>query len=173
MSTQRTYDLNGVDLHRVGRVAESYRRDPESGRKSFDARVEWVGGFRTKARLCDHDPLAGDEPEELAGSATGPAPEEMLLGAVGQCLIVGLASSAAARGIRIESLAVEVQGKANLTAAYGIEEGNPGFDSVEVEVKLDADADRDELEALVDHAVKLAPIPNTVSRPVPVETRLA
>jgi uncharacterized OsmC-like protein len=96
----------------------------------------------------------------------------MLLGAVGQCLIVGLAGSAAARGIRIDSLAVEVEGSVNLTAAYGIQEGYPGFDRIEVRVHLDADADRAELEELLDHAVRLAPIPDTVSRPVRVETRL-
>jgi uncharacterized OsmC-like protein len=173
MSTQRTEGLNGVDLDKVGHIAEGYRRNPESGRKRFDARVEWLEGYRTEARLGPHDAVPGDEPEELAGSATGPAPEEMLLGAVGQCLIVGLAGSAAARGIRIESLAVDVEGKANLTAAFGLEEGNPGFDSIDVRVHLDADADRETLEELVDHALRLAPIPNTVSRPVEVKTRLA
>jgi uncharacterized OsmC-like protein len=97
----------------------------------------------------------------------------MLLGAVGQCLIVGLAGSAAARGMRIERLAVEVEGSVNLTAAYGVQEGNPGFDRIDVRVHLDADADRAELEELLDHALRLAPIPNTVSRPVQVDTRLA
>jgi uncharacterized OsmC-like protein len=97
----------------------------------------------------------------------------MLLTAVGQCLIVGLVGSAAARGIEIDDLYVEVEGIVNLTAAYGLEEGSPGFRSVEIAVHLGSAAPRDELERLVQHALELAPIPNTVQRPVPVTARLA
>jgi uncharacterized OsmC-like protein len=173
MSAERTENLNGVDTKAVARIADGYRADPSSGRKRFDARVEWLGGYRTQARLGPYRGVAGDEPEELAGSATGPSPEEMLLGAVGQCLIVGLAGSASARGIRLDRLAVEVEGRANLAAAYAVDQGNPGFDAIEVRVHIDADADRERLEDLVQHALKLAPIPDTVSRPVPVEAILA
>jgi uncharacterized OsmC-like protein len=173
MSTEQTEHLNGVDLRRVAGIAAGYKRDPESGRKDFGARVEWIDGYRTEARLGHYEAFPGDEPKELAGSATGPTPEEMLLGAVGQCLIVGLAGSASARGIRIDSLSVEVEGTVNLTAAYGVQEGNPGFDGIKIRVNLDADADRDQLEQLLDDAVRLAPIPNTVARPVEVVTRLA
>ena len=166
-------NLNGVDLKAVGRIADGYRADPSAGRKRFDARVEWLGGYRTQARLGPYEGVRGDEPEDLAGSASGPAPEEMLLGAVGQCLIVGLAGSASARGIALDELAVEVEGRANLTAAYAVEDGHPGFDAIDVRVHIEADADRERLEELVQHALKLAPIPDTVSRPVPVDVTLA
>jgi uncharacterized OsmC-like protein len=172
MSVRHTEHLNGVDLDAVARIAEGYRGDPQSGRKHYDARVEWRGGYRTEARLGPHR-APGDEPEELAGSATGPSPEEMLLGAVGQCLIVGLAGAASARRVHLDELAVEVEGRANLTAAYAVEQGNPGFDAIDVRVHVEADADRATLDELVQHALRLAPIPDTVSRPVPVRATLA
>jgi uncharacterized OsmC-like protein len=97
----------------------------------------------------------------------------MLLGAVAQCLIVGVAGSASARGIRIRRLSVDAEGIVNLTAAYGVEEGNPGFQRIELTVHLDADADRKSLQVIVDGALASAPIPNTVARPVPVTASLA
>lgn len=166
-------NLNDVDVQAVERIVEQYRRDPESGRRDFGARVRWLGGYRTESELGAHGPVRGDEPADLAGTETGPTPEEMLLGAVGQCLAVGYAGAAASRGIRIDSLVIEVRGKVNLPAAYGVAEGNPGFDRIEVDVHLESDASREQLEALHEQVVARAPIPNTVARPVEVDAKLA
>jgi uncharacterized OsmC-like protein len=165
--------LNDVDLERVERITEQYRRDPESGRTPFGARVRWLGGYRTESQLGEHQPVRGDEPEDLAGTETGPTPEEMLLGAVGQCLAVGYAGTASSRGIKIQSLEIDVRGKVNLPAAYGVEEGNPGFDEIEVDVRLESDASEDELASMHETVVARAPIPNTVSRPVKVDAKLS
>lgn len=164
---------NGVDLDAVQAIVDGYRADPESGRRPFSATVRWLGGYRTEADLAGAVVVCGDEPTELAGTGTGPSPEDMLLAAVGQCLVVGLAGSAAARGIEIDGLEVEVSGVVNLTAAYGVEPGSPGFQAVEIVVRLESGTERAELEELVQHALALAPIPNTVQRPVPVTARLA
>lgn len=43
---------------------------------------------------------------------------------------------------------------------------------IEIAVRIDSPATRAELEELVARALELAPIPNTVSRPVPVLARL-
>lgn len=167
------HERNGVDLEAVQAIVDRYREDPAAGNRSFSASVRWLGGYRTEAALAGTTLVRGDEPTELAGSGTGPSPEDMLLTAVGQCLIVGLAGSAAARGIEIESLRVDVGGVVNLTAAFGLDEGSPGFREIEIVVHLEGATARDELEELVEHALALAPIPNTVQRPVPVVARLA
>jgi uncharacterized OsmC-like protein len=174
--TKSDSQLNGVDLGAVREITERFRADPPAGQTTFGAQVAWLGGFRTQAALGPVEGVRGDEPESLAGSGTGPAPEEVLLSAVGQCLIVGIAGSASARGIRIDGLTVRSEGVVNLSAAYGVddrESSHAGFDEIHVTVELDADADRDELEALVQKAVSQAPIPNTVARAVPVITNLA
>jgi uncharacterized OsmC-like protein len=165
--------LNGVDLTAVAEITERYRRDPAAGHTRFEASVDWVGGYRTDARLGKFGNVRGDEPAALAGSGTGPTPEEMLLGAAAQCLIVGIAGSASARKIEIQRLRVAAHGTVNLSAAYGVEDGSPGFERVELIVDLEAHADREELSSLVDQALATAPIPNTVARPVPVSARLA
>jgi uncharacterized OsmC-like protein len=164
-------NLNGIDLAAVGAVTERLRRTPGVAPR-FAASVRWLGGYRTEARVGPEEALAGDEPVALAGTNTGPSPEDLLLGAVGQCLIVGLAGLAAKRGVAIRSLSVDVDGDVNLPAAYGIADGHPGFQAIRIAVQLDADANRLELEALVDHALAHAPIPSTVSNPVPVTATL-
>jgi len=164
---------NGVDLAAVQAVVDGYRADPDSGRRGFTSTVRWLGGYRTESELAGPVVVRGDEPTELAGTGTGPSPEDMLLTAVGQCLVVGLAGSASARGIEIDSLEVEVGGVVNLSAAYGVEPGSPGFSGIDILVRLDSSAERAELEELIGHALALAPIPNTVQRPVPVTARLA
>lgn len=164
---------NGVDLAAVQDFVDRYRADPDAGRHGFSANVRWLGGYRTETALAGATLVHGDEPTELAGTGTGPSPEDMLLTAVGQCLIVGLAGSASARGVVIESLEVEVSGVVNLTAAYGVEAGSPGFQAIDIAVRLESDAPRAELEDLLARALELAPIPNTVQRPVPVAARLA
>jgi uncharacterized OsmC-like protein len=164
--------LNGIDLTHVRRLADRFREEPAGGRTPFAATVNWLGGYRTDVRLGEHAPLRGDEPCDLAGTGTGPAPEELLLGAVGQCLAVGWAGTAAAHGVTIRSLEIEVAGAVDLASAYGVADGNPGFDRLEVRVRIDADATRETLEALHEQVVAQAPIPNTISRPVPVDARL-
>ena len=165
--------VNGIDLQLVERITDGYRADPGSGRTPFSARVRWLGGYKTESQLGHHAPVRGDEPAELAGTDTGPNPEQMLLGAVGQCLAVGYAGSAAARGLTIQSLEIEVEGQVNLDAAYGVREGNPGFDRIAVKVHLESDAPPEELEAMHEQVVARAPIPNTVARPVEFDAQLA
>jgi uncharacterized OsmC-like protein len=170
MST--TTSINGIDPAAM-RAASDRLRARRDEPVRFAAGVRWLGGYRTEAHVGPEPALAGDEPAELAGTNTGPSPEDLLLGAVGQCLIVGLAGAASARGVKIERLSVDVEGDVNLPAAYGLADGHPGFQAIRVTVHLDADADRLELDALVDHALSRAPIPATVAHPVPVTARLA
>jgi uncharacterized OsmC-like protein len=165
--------LNGVNLDAVSAVVDRFRADPDAGHQPFVANVRWLGGFQTESHLGGVALMHGDEPVELAGGGSGPSPEDMLLSAVGQCLIVGIAGTASARRISIESLEVVVKGTVNLTAAYGVEAGNPGFQSISVAVHLASTTPREVLEELVRHALELAPIPNTIRHPVPVDVRLA
>ncbi len=167
-----TTSINGIDPAAVGAVTRRLR-EARSEPVRFSAGVRWLGGYRTEAHVGPNAALAGDEPAELAGTGTGPSPEDLLLGAVGQCLIVGLAGAASARGLEIRALSVDVEGDVNLPAAYGIADGHPGFQAIRIAVHLDADADRLELDALVDFALSRAPIPSTVSHPVPVTAALA
>lgn len=121
--------LNDVDLVAVAGITERYRQTPDFGHTYFAAIVDWLGGYRTEVRRGAFETVRGDEPEELAGSGTGPAPEEMLLGAVAQCLIVGIAGTASARGIGIRHLSVDAGGKRQPVSGLRHREGQPWLSS--------------------------------------------
>jgi uncharacterized OsmC-like protein len=165
--------LNGVDPAAVDAVVLRFRARPADADVGFGATVDWEGGYRTRASAGSFGPLAGDEPTDLAGTGTGPAPEELLLAAVGQCLVVGIVGAASARGLPIEHLSVTARGRVDLAVAYGLADGHAGFSGIDVQVDLRADLPRADLDALVQQALARAPIPNTVANPVPVQARLA
>jgi uncharacterized OsmC-like protein len=171
--TSTSQHVNGVDMPAVAAIAEGYRRAPDTGDTRFEAKVSWLGGYRTETHFDGSVTVRGDEPEALAGTGTGPSPEAMLLAAASQCLIVGIAGVASARGIELRSLRVEAAGAVDLAAAYGVHPGNPGFAHIELSVHVDADATREQLQSVVDDALATAPIPNTIARPVPVTARVA
>jgi uncharacterized OsmC-like protein len=173
MSDAGTPALNGVDKAAVAAVVQRFRAEPSAADVGFAASVEWVEGFRSRSVAGGFGPLAGDEPVDLAGDGTAPAPEDLLLAAVGQCLVVGIVSAASARGVAVSGLRVDVRGRVDLSVAYGLAEGHPGFTAIDVDVALDADLPAAERDELVRGALARAPIPNTVSHPVPVRVVVA
>ncbi|MDO8208826.1 OsmC family protein [Conexibacter sp. CPCC 206217] len=161
--------LNGVDLVGSRAIAARFAAAPDSGRVPFGARVHWQGGYRTEVRFDEHDAIAADEPVALAGGGSGPSPEELLLGAIGHCIAVGWAGSAAAHGVELTSLTVAAHGRVNLPAAYGVADGHPGFEAIDVEVAVEAPGAPSELlDRIHARVVAQAPIPNTVAAPTPV-----
>ena len=161
-----------IDLDVLARATERFRADPQN-KPRFDARVEWQGGYRTTSRLGAFAGPNGDEPVDYAGSGTGPAPEELLLAAAAQCLLVGIAGATAVRRIAVKNLVVRASGRVNLPAAFGVTEGHPGFETVELTVEIDAEAELGLLESLVQAALARAPVPASLARPVSVTARLA
>ena len=75
----------------------------------------------------DHAPILTDEPKLLAGADTAPNPVELVLAAVGSCLAVGYTAAAAAQGIVLRSLEIEVEGDLDLQVFLGITEGHAGY----------------------------------------------
>ena len=160
--------VNGVRTASLAAVVSRFRQDPSSADTPFAVSVDWLEGYRTEATLGLHGPLAGDEPLELAGEGSAPAPEELLLAAAAQCLVVGIVGTASARAIAVHSLHVRARGTVDLAVAYGLADGHAGFSSVTLEVDLDAHADREVTESIVAEALDRAPIPSSLAHPIPV-----
>ena len=170
--TAPTAALNGVDLAAVGRLAEQMLADPRAGETSWTARTKWTGAFTSSSHAREHGPILSDEPELLAGGDTAPNPVEYVLAALGSCLAVGYAASAAARGIELHSLEIELSGKIDLRAFLGVAEGNAGYEHIELTTRVDSDANDAQLQELHEHVVRTSPVGNTIERPVELRTRL-
>jgi uncharacterized OsmC-like protein len=123
--------------------------------------------------VTDGQEVTGDEPERYGGSGVGITPEDMLLTAVGHCLAATYIGGLSAAGIAVKSLQIDVSGRVNFRAAYGLEAANPGFEGIRVEVDIQADSSPDKVKEVLDRLLKTAPIPDTIIRPLPLDVEIS
>src|SRR5690606_15846084 len=148
MTTTASTGLNKVDIESVAALTAACRQDSTNAATKWRAEVTWTGGFRSESRIREFGPIPSDEPPGLGGTDQAPNPVEQLLAALGNCLAVGVAANATARGIQIDKLSIEVEGDLDLTTFLGIRPGHAGFDTITASVRLDADADPEAIEDL-------------------------
>jgi uncharacterized OsmC-like protein len=164
--------LNGVDLAAVGELAQQLAEDPSAERSVWTARTTWTGAFTSASHAREHGPIVSDEPELLAGGNSAANPVEYVLAALGSCLAVGYAASAAARGIELRTLEIDLSGTIDLRVFLGLEEGHAGYDRIEATARVDSDAGDEELQALHEHVIRTSPVGNTIERPVALDARI-
>ena len=131
--------------------------------------------FRSLNYARDLEPFVIDEPPVLLGDNTAPNPSEIVLGAFGSCLAVGLQANAAARGIALTKLEISLEGDINITSTWGTGElAKPqiGFTDVRVKVAIEGDAPQDVLEEMVIHANEWSPVSATLRNPMPVSVEM-
>lgn len=102
----------------------------------------------------------------------GITPQDLLLTAVGHCLAATYIGGLSVARINVESLRLHVSGRVNFRAAFAIEPGNPGFEDITVVVEIQTDAPLDKVTALLKKLQQIAPIPDTIMRPVPVNIEI-
>jgi uncharacterized OsmC-like protein len=167
--------INGVRFGKLVSLIDELRGDPSKAEplNQWNARVKWLGGFRNEV-YAEGQAIRSDEPERLAGTASGLNPAQLQLAAVGTCLSVGYAANATARGIKIDDLEIEVEGKIdNILTFLGLsEKGHPGFQDVRVKVYLKCDAPPEVVKDLHDYTVRTSPFCNTLARQVNLTTEV-
>ena len=165
--------LNGLDLGGLQTIVAGWQSDPAKRQTVWRTHVEWQDGFGNTFQSRSHAPVRVDEPTSLGGTDSAANPAEVLLGALGTCLSIGYALNAAARGIELQHLALDLEGDIDLGVFGGlVEDGNAGYSDIRVRVQVQSDAPREALEALHEHVVRTSPILNTVARPVNVTSEV-
>jgi uncharacterized OsmC-like protein len=173
MSATQEDTLNGLHPEALEAVVESLK-DP-GNLKEFSGpwrtRVVWDGGFRAKAHMRTHT-IAFDEPSGLDTQDTAASAHEMLLSAVGACMMVGFVLNATRQGVRVDNLEIAVEGNFdNILKWAGLDDaGNPGYGGIKVKCYASADADPETLAAIWKLAVDGSPVTQSVTRATPVET---
>jgi uncharacterized OsmC-like protein len=134
------------------------------------------GRFRHLNFIRNFSAYVVDEPPGLLGEDTAPNPSEVSLAALGSCLAVGIHANAVARGITVFKLEIELEGDLNVSCVWGtgnLSDKPAGFTEVRAKVTFEADRPREELDALVAHAVAWSPIANTFTRAISLNVNLA
>ena len=172
MTTEKTL-LNGVDIEAVGALVGAIQEEPSKADTVWKAEVSWNGGFASEARIREFAPVPSDEPPGLGGTDTAPNPVEQLLGALGNCLVVGYAANATTAGIELTDLRIELEGDLDLTTFLGLGDGHAGYDSIRVKVHLNSDADSAAIDELHRTVIGSSPVGHRLLRPIPVDIELA
>lgn len=167
-----TSTLNDVNIEAVGGLIAAVQADPAKADTQWRAVVTWLGGFRTEAKVRSFDPIASDEPAGLGGTDTAPNPVEQVLAALGNCLAVGYAANATARGIQLDALRIDISGPVDLHTFLGLREGHAGFGDITAKVSLASPADPADIAALHEHVLSTSPVGHTLRAAVPVAVEL-
>ncbi len=174
--------LNGLDLQAMAQTVDALKRDPGLAQFQFRARNQWIGGGENRSTIKDffaagaedasrREPFVftNGEPPVLLGNNEGANPVEFLLHALAGCVTTTTVLHAAARGIKIKSLATELVGDIDLQGLLGLDDSvPPGYREIRIKMDIEADCSDAELDDLLRFAQAHSPVCNTVCRPVPV-----
>lgn len=178
---------NGIDVRSLLDTIDAIKAKPELAQFTFRAGTAWEEGTHAKARIgafahagaedesrAAPFPLEGDEPPVLLGRNLAPNAVELLLASLGFCYSVGYVANAAARGIDLQELEIELEGDIDVRAFLGIsDETRPGFTAIRATARVRAaGASEEELRELCSYVQATSPVRDVLANGVPVQTTI-
>ncbi|MDX2939390.1 OsmC family protein [Streptomyces ipomoeae] len=179
--------INGVDTEALRQTKAAVRDKPELAQVTFGIQSEWTGGTHQRATTSDVIQngevvtsrtatyvFESDEPTALLGTDKAASPGEYVLQALAGCYAVTYATTAAARGIELTSLAFDMQVDFDLQGFLGLDSSvRPGAQEIRVNVRAQSpNAIPEQLQELTDLVQQHSPIRDTLANPVKVTTTL-
>lgn len=159
----------------VGRYKELFERN----KKAVAARP--AVGRRTNTTTCriDAERLAGeltgdgwsvrvDASKQEGGDEREPSPGFYQRGSVAACLAMDVVIRAAAHGIPVGNVEVEVQADIDAQGEFGLADITPGYTALRYIVTIESSAPEDEVMRLVDEVDRISHMLSVVRDPVPV-----
>ncbi len=129
----------------------------------FKSEVKWTGqGVQSDAQSGTHV-IRIDEPESLGGANTGPNPVELILSALGGCLVVLVNAFAEAHGVVVDDVNVHVEGDLDPDGFMGKPGIRPGFSDIRYRLEVESKSNPASVAALIEHAEKACPVKDTLS----------
>lgn len=179
---QATRTLNGVNVTQLVDTIDAIKDQPDLARFRFRAKNAWQEGGHSRTRIqgfygagqedesrAEPFVLEGDEPPVLLGGNHGPNAVEAVLHAIASCLAVGFVYNAAAQGIEVRSLELDLEGELDLHGFLGLStDVRPGYEGVRVTYRVDCDAPPEKVDELCAYVQRTSPVLDIVRNPVPV-----
>jgi uncharacterized OsmC-like protein len=170
---------NGVPVTKLFGTIGKVRNQPELATFRFSARNRWIDGTASASTIhewygvgTDHTHVeefqfAADHP--TLGNGHGPTPQEYVLHALAACLTLGIATTAAARKIELESVTATVTGDIDVRGVLGIDpDVRNGFSQVRVAFEVSGDASTEELADLVESSKRRSAVYDMLTAVTPV-----
>jgi uncharacterized OsmC-like protein len=184
--TETSRRRNGVDVDTLFATLDAVRSQPEIARFQFRSAHRWVSGTHNRGSISGfygagqehlHEGetvIDADHPAVLVGADNGPTPAELLLNALGACLMSGLANIAAARGIDLDDVTATVEGDINLLGLLGLDDQvRNGYETIRVVFHVKGDAPAEKLAALVEQSRRRSAVFDVITNGVPVTVDVA
>ena len=179
--------VNGVNVSQLKDTIAAVEQDPSIARFQFRAHHEWLDGTHAVTRVKDFYgakkeddsrtetfELHHDEPPVILGNNLGVNPVEYAMSALAGCVTTTFVVYAAARGIDLKSVRVELEGELDLRGLLHLDENiRPGYEQIRMKYFVESDAPRDQIEDLLQYARRRSPVHDVITNPVSVKVELA
>lgn len=165
--------LNGIDILGFNGARDAIRQEPSAGIARYGVVLNWQEGTRVEAQATQMSVGADkiernfkwviDEPPQLLGNSTGPTPQEYLMSGVAACIMVGFVVNAAVHDIKINRLAIKMEGSLDLAGFMNLRpDAEIKMNGLSYEIEVAADASRSELEKIAEKAFSFSPNAMTI-----------
>jgi uncharacterized OsmC-like protein len=169
---------NGVNSQALLDARTALSDAPDAAEFTWRSTCTWVHGTYSKSTVTTFSGLGqeqahqaaftfeADHPACFASEDRGATPVEIVLSALGSCLMAGVAAVAQNRGIQLRSVTATVEGNMNILGILGADpDVRNGFNDIRVHFDIDADASPEEIEALVAQSQKRSAVFDVVTNP--------
>lgn len=181
MSTN-TQGVNGVNVDQLVETIGLIEKNPELATFRFRGTNTWLGGGQSRTSIqgfwgagqednSREQPfvLEGDEPPVLLGANHAPNAVEAVLHALASCIAVGVAYNAAAQGIEIRSLEIDLEGEMDLHGFLGLSpDVRAGYEGIQLTYRVDTDASQEKIDELCAYVQRTSPVLDMLRNPVSV-----
>lgn len=178
--------FNGVHVNQLVDTIDAIKGNPGLAKFKFRAINHWIEGGHSRTKIKSFygagqedssrtEPfiLEGDEPPVLLGENKAPNAVETVLHALASCIAVGFVYNAAAQGIKVEELEMDLEGDLDLHGFLGLSENvRPGFENIQLNYYVKADASEEKIKELCSYVQKTSPVLDIIRNPVPVSVNM-
>lgn len=172
-------EVNGVPCDKMFGSIARFRENGDLAAFRFSAKNEWVEGTASQSTIYEWYGIGADQvhvrefsfkaDHPTLGHGHGPTPQEYVLHALAACITAGVATGAAARNIKLNSVSSTVSADIDVRGVLGVDPDiRKGFSNVTVEFNVDAECDGDQKDALVAAGAKYSAVYDMLANPTEV-----
>ena len=141
--------------------------------RTYKAQTKWMKGSKAETEIRGFK-VSIDEPVELKGTNTAPNPVELLLTALGGCIVLTYRGYAKKYGIEIGNIVVDLEGDM-IRGGWTDEEDKErrGFKEIRYEVKIKTKASTDKVNKLHKLVEEKCPVSDMLINPTDVKGKVS
>jgi len=146
-------------------LIEEMKKNPGLAKQTMKVKLVKSGPLQVTVKAGKHK-LILDEDKALGGTAEGPAPSQMLLAAIGGCMLNTMQAWSQLLKIKFNGAEINVKGTLDARGLLGIDENDEkvpaGFQNIEIDITIDSEEAIEKIKELVEAVEMHCPVFNTV-----------